>query len=66
MPGKRQHYVPKFMLRRFGVDSDDKRTLIWRLDKKTGRPERVNPINEAVIGRYYRITQNDGTIDDTR
>lgn len=65
MPGKRQHYVPKFMLRRFGVDPEDKRTLIWRLDKKTGKPERANPINETVVGRYYRITHDDGSIDDS-
>lgn len=53
------------MLRRFGVDPDDKRTHVWRLDKKTGRPERANPTNEAVIGRYYRITRDDGSIDDS-
>lgn len=65
MPGKRQHYIPKFMLRRFGVDPSDKRTLVWRLDKKTGKPERVNPVNEAVIGRYYRVTLPDGSVDDS-
>jgi Protein of unknown function (DUF4238) len=65
MPGKRQHYVPKFMLRRFGTDPGDKGTLVWRLDKKSGKPERVNPHNEAVIGRYYRMTFADGSADDS-
>jgi hypothetical protein len=65
MTGKRQHYVPRFMLRRFGIDPADKRTMVWRLDKKTGKPERVNPANEAVIGRYYRVTHDDGSVDDS-
>lgn len=65
LPGKRQHYVPKFLLRRFAIDATNKKSLVWRLDKKTGKPERVNPVNEVVIGRYYRIVLDDGTVDDT-
>ncbi len=64
MPGKRQHYVPRFLLRRFAIDPADKKSYIYRLEKSTGRPLRVNPLNEAVIGRYYRIVLDDGTVID--
>jgi hypothetical protein len=64
MPGKRQHYVPLLMLRRFAVDPGDKRSLIYRLDKKSGQPRRVNPRNEAVVGRYYRMVDMDGEVND--
>jgi hypothetical protein len=62
MPGKRQHYVPKFILRRFAIDPADRRSLIFKLEKSTGRPSRVNPANELVIGHYYRIVLGDGTV----
>ena len=62
MPGKRQHYVPKFMLRRFAIDPANKSSLIFKLEKSTGRPGRVNPVNELVIGHYYRIILGDGTV----
>jgi hypothetical protein len=65
VPGKRQHYVPRFLLRRFAIDPTDKRSLVFRLDKKTGQPRRVNPANEVVVGHYYRIVGEDGTVDDT-
>lgn len=65
MPGKRQHYVPKFMLRRFAIDPRNKKSLIYKLDVVTGRPSRVNPVNEVVQSHYYRIELPDGTIDDT-
>lgn len=62
MPAKRQHYVPRLLLRRFAIDPGDKKSHLYKLDKRTGRPERVNPINEAVIGHYYRIVMPDGTV----
>jgi hypothetical protein len=65
VPGKRQHYVPRFMLRRFAIDPADKKSLVFRLDKRTGRNQRVNPVNEAVVGHYYRIVGEDGTVDNT-
>lgn len=64
MPGKRQHYVPRFLLRRFAIDPADKKSYLYRLEKSTGRPLRVNPVNEVVIGRYYRIVLDDGTVID--
>lgn len=64
MPGKRQHYVPRFLLRRFAIDPADKKSYLYRLEKSTGRPLRVNPLNEVVIGRYYRIVLDDGTVID--
>jgi hypothetical protein len=50
MPGKRQHYVPKFLIRRFAIDPTNKKSLIVKLEKRTGKPSRVNPLNELVIG----------------
>jgi hypothetical protein len=64
MPGKRQHYVPRFLLRRFAVAPEDKRSLIWKLEKASGRPLRVNPANEAVVGHYYRMVLEDGEVVD--
>lgn len=64
MPGKRQHYVPRFLLRRFAIDPTAKKSYIYKLEKSTGRPLRVNPLNEVVIGRYYRIVLDDGTVID--
>lgn len=63
MPGKRQHFVPLFMLRRF-CELPERRS-IWRLDVSSGTPRRANPVNEAVRNRYYRILHEDGTVDDT-
>jgi hypothetical protein len=64
VPGKRQHYVPSFVLRRFAIPSE-RRTLVARLDKATREIACRNPVNEAVRSRYYRIVHDDGTIDDT-
>jgi hypothetical protein len=64
MPGKRHHYVPRLLLRRFVVDSSAKKLLLYRLDKATGRVVKRDPINEAVIGHYYRITMHDGAVLD--
>jgi hypothetical protein len=62
VPGKRQHYVPKFLIRRFAIDPSDKKSLIFKLEKNSGKPSRVNPLNELVIGHYYRIVLGDGTV----
>ncbi len=65
MPGKRQHYVPKFLLRRFAIDPGNKKSLIYKLERGTGKPSRVNPLNEVVQRHYYRLELPDGTIDDS-
>jgi hypothetical protein len=62
MPGRQQHFIPQFHQRRFGVEPRRKKTLVWRLDKKTGKPERVRPADEAVIRDYYSVMLDDGTI----
>jgi hypothetical protein len=62
MPGKRQHFIPQFHQRRFGAEPRNKKTLVWRLDKKTGKPERVQPADEAVVEDYYSVQLEDGTI----
>jgi Protein of unknown function (DUF4238) len=54
---KRHHYVPRFLLRRFAEDSDAKSPTVWWLNKKTGRNERRSVGNEAVIGRYYQLSE---------
>ena len=64
MPGRRQHYVPRFLLRQFAVAPEDKRSLIWKLEKASGRPLRVNPANEAVVGHYCRMVLDDGEVVD--
>jgi hypothetical protein len=64
MAGKRQHYVPRLLLRRFVIDPSAKKLLLYRLDKATGKVVKRDPINEAVIGHYYRITLPDGTVVD--
>jgi hypothetical protein len=64
MSGKRQHYLPQFHQRRFGIEPRNKKTQVWRLDKKSGKPERVDPSGEAVIDHYYSVTLEDGTVVD--
>lgn len=52
MAAKRHHDVPEFLLRRFSEDPAKKGSLVWRLDKATGKAWRVNPRNEAVITHH--------------
>jgi hypothetical protein len=61
MSGKQQHYLPQFHQRRFGIEPRNKKTWVWRLDKKSGKPEQVDPADEAVIDHYYTVTLEDGT-----
>jgi hypothetical protein len=65
VPGKRQHYIPRFMFRRFSINPADKKSHIFRLDKSSGKNGRVNPVNEAVVGHYYRLVDEDGAVDNT-
>lgn len=52
---KRHHFIPKFLLRCFSDDLAAKNPVLWRLDKKTGRPSKSTVNNEAVIGHYNRL-----------
>jgi hypothetical protein len=60
----RQHYVPRFLQRRFGCDPSDKKTPIVRLDKRTGGCRTGSPTNEAVRRYYYRLENEEGEIED--
>jgi hypothetical protein len=65
MAGKRQHFVPRLLQRRFAIDPRDRKSLIYRLDLNSGRAEKRNITNTAVRSRYYRIEHEDGSHDDT-
>jgi hypothetical protein len=62
---KRHHYVPRFLLQRFTSDPSERGSHLFRLDKKTGANRRGNPLNEAVIGHYYRLVDDAGNVDNT-
>jgi hypothetical protein len=56
---KRQHFVPRLMLRRFAREID-KKHLFYQLDVRTGAPRRV-PIEDAASRRYfYAVSGEDG------
>jgi hypothetical protein len=57
---KRHHYVPKFLLRQFSLTPDAKNPVIWKLDRKTGRPTRTAVDGEAVVGHFYRLQEEPG------
>jgi hypothetical protein len=63
MAGKRQHYLPALLLRRFAERSGKREGLVWRLDKKSGQPRAVAPKYEAALPNYYRFELPDGTTD---
>jgi hypothetical protein len=63
MAGKRHHYLPGFLLRRFSEPSGKREGLVWRLDTKTGQPRPVAPKYEAALPHYYRLEYEDGTTD---
>ena len=48
---RRNHYVPKFLLRRFASAMGK----LWQLDKQSGHPQRCSPNDAAVIHDYYRV-----------
>jgi hypothetical protein len=54
---KRHHYLPQFYLEGF---ADEKR--IWIFDRETQRFRRDSPLNTAVIGHYYDVTDSDGKV----
>ena len=45
-----QHYVPKFLLRNFGLGKKDQ---LWVYDKQTGRSFQTNAKNVASENRFY-------------
>ena len=65
MPAIIQHYIPTFLQRRFGVDPENKKTKVFRLDTPSGSCRLANPRNEAAERRFYRLIDEDGNIDDS-
>jgi hypothetical protein len=65
VPAIIQHYIPTFLQRRFGVDPENKKTKVFRLDMSSGSCRLANPRNEAAERRYYRLIDEDGNIDDS-
>jgi hypothetical protein len=61
--GKRHHYLPGLLLRRFAESSGKREGLVWRLDKVSGHPRPVAPKYEAALPHYYRLEHPDGTSD---
>lgn len=55
---KIQHYVPKFLLRNFGLGKKDH---VWVYDKQSGRSFQTNAKNVASENRFYDF-EIDGTI----
>jgi hypothetical protein len=55
---KRQHYVPKFLLRRFAADRGRWEGHVFRLDTATGRPRPAVPRTEAAKNRYYDLPED--------
>jgi hypothetical protein len=57
---KRQHFIPRLMLKRFARAIDEK-FFLYQLDVKTGKPQRVQ-VDDAASRRYfYALTNEDGT-----
>ena len=63
MSGKNQHYLPQFTSGGWDRTAQQE-DVLWRLDKKTGKPEKVKPAKEAVLDGYYSVTLEDGTVVD--
>lgn len=55
MAGKRHHYLPQFLLRRFSATTGDRRGLVWRAELSGRRILQVAPKHEAAKRNYYRL-----------
>jgi hypothetical protein len=55
---KRQHYVPKFLLRRFAAREGRWQGHIFRLVTDSGRPRPAVPRTEAAKNRYYDLPED--------
>lgn len=55
MATKRHHYVPRMLLRRFSANPAADNPPLWCLEKGSGRPRGTCVNNEAVVGHYYRL-----------
>lgn len=57
---KRQHFVPKFLLRRFAARDGRWQGHVFRLVTKTGQARPAVPRTEAAKNRYYDVPQEVG------
>jgi Protein of unknown function (DUF4238) len=55
MAGKRHHYLPQFLLRRFAATTGGRPGLVWRADISGRRVLQVAPKHEAAKRHYYRL-----------
>ncbi len=60
MSGKRHHYLPQFLLRRFAEKDGDRAGLVWRADLSRERVLRVAPKHEAAKRHYYGLPPESG------
>jgi hypothetical protein len=61
MSGKRHHYLPAFLIRRFAQPKEPRH--VYRLDIKTGRPLVVPPRSQAFRNHYYRFEMDGKPIE---
>lgn len=60
MAGKRHHYLPQFLLRRFAVKQGERAGLVWRAELSGGRLIAVAPKHEAAKRHYYKLPPEAG------
>ena len=59
-PPRRHHYISQFLMRGFSEAPDAKNPPIWRLEKKTGRPNRSSVDSDAVVRDFYKLKEVPG------
>lgn len=57
MAGKRHHYLPQFLLRRFARTEGEDAGRLWRADLSGERLVRVAPKHEAAKRHYYKLPE---------
>lgn len=55
MAGRRHHYLPKFVLRRFAARDGARAGLVWRADLSGEQIRQVAPKYEAARNHYYAL-----------
>lgn len=56
--GKRQHIVPRFLLKRFASESQGEKSLVWRVPKKG--EARLISTKDAAIGSFFYGKDSEG------
>ncbi len=60
---KRHHYVPAFLIARFGEPPGQRGGHVVQMDKTTGRPSRMRVDNVGFIKHYYTLIDGEGARD---